>query len=44
MLMGLVEVPGVEGFKAFAKKSISVVRFHQPCALANAREAKCTAS
>jgi hypothetical protein len=32
MLMGLVEVPGVECFESFAKKSIFVVRFHRPCA------------
>jgi len=32
MFMGLVEMPGVEGFESFAKKSIFVVRFHELCA------------
>jgi hypothetical protein len=44
MLMGLVKVAGIEGFKSFAKKSIFVVRFHQPCALAKSRAGNSTAS
>jgi hypothetical protein len=31
MLVGLVEVSGVECFESFAKKSIFVVRFHELC-------------
>ena len=44
MFVSLVEMPGVEGFKSFPKKPIFVVRFHQPCALANPQAAKSTAS
>jgi hypothetical protein len=44
MFVGVIEMPGVEGFKAFPKKPIFVVRIHQPSLAANARALKSTAS
>ena len=44
VFMRVVEVPGVERFKAFLEKTIFVVRIHEPTLLANARPVKSTAS
>jgi hypothetical protein len=44
MFVGVIKMPGVEGFKAFPKEPIFVVRIHQPSLIANARAVKSTAS